>query len=148
MKNTEDMDKLLLTTKRSQKAVCYTKMKAFGNHFRVADETSVRMQIYDSGVASVFQVPTAKAGSMSANYVGVLQDILKLDYGPLHMPIILLRCKWMKRHDNRGNPTYTQDEAGFLLVSFCHKLPRMSDPFIFASQAIQVFFSDVPNKPE
>jgi hypothetical protein len=66
-------------------------MKSFGNHFRIADESSARMQTYDSGVASVFQVPIADIGTVSVNYVGVLQDILQLDYGPLHTPVILLQ---------------------------------------------------------
>jgi hypothetical protein len=48
--------------------------------------------------------------------------------------VILMRCDWMKRIDNRGNSTYTRDEAGFLVVNFRHKLPRMADPFIFPSQ--------------
>jgi hypothetical protein len=105
------------------------------------------MQTYDSGVASVFEVPTIHAIDVSINYVGVVKDILKLDYGPLSRSIVLLRCKWAKRLDNRGNPTYTRDDAGFLVVNVWHSLPRMSDPFIFAAQATQVFYSGVPNKP-
>jgi hypothetical protein len=122
-------------------------MKAFGNHFRVEDEASTHMQTYDSGVASVFEVPTIHATDVSVNYIGVVKDILKLDYGPLSRPIVLLRCKRAKRSDNRGNPTYTRDDAGFLVVNVQHNLPMMSDPFIFAAQATQVFYSDVPNKP-
>jgi hypothetical protein len=34
-----------------------------------------------------------------------------------------------------------------LVVNFRHKLPRLSEPFIFPSQATQVFFSDVVDKP-
>jgi hypothetical protein len=52
--NPDDMDKLLLIRKPSQRATRYGRMKSFGNHFRVADESSARMQTYDSGVASVF----------------------------------------------------------------------------------------------
>jgi hypothetical protein len=84
---------------------------------------------------------------VSVNYVGVLKDILKLDYGPIHIPIIVFQCQWMKTTDNRGRATYVRDDAGFLMVNFKHKLPRMSDPFIFSTQATQVFFSDVPSKP-
>jgi hypothetical protein len=141
-----DVDTLLLCTRPSQKATRYTKMKAYGNHFRVHDESSSRMQTYDSGVASIFDVPTEDARDVSVNYVEVLKDILKLDYGPLRNPVILLRCEWIKREDNRGNPTYIRDEAGFLLVNFWHRLPNMSEPFIFPSQAIQVFFSDDSSK--
>jgi hypothetical protein len=141
-----DVDSLLLCTKPSQKAMRYTKMKAFGNHFRVLDDTTNRMKTYDSGIASVFDVPTEDVRDVSVNYVGVLRDILKLDYGPMRTPVILLRCEWIKRSDNRGNPTYVQDEAGFLVVNFWHKLPSMCDPFIFPNQATQVFFSDDPGK--
>jgi hypothetical protein len=35
-----DLDTLLLVTKPSQRATRYTKIKAFGNHFRVDDEAS------------------------------------------------------------------------------------------------------------
>ena len=97
-------------------------------------------------MASVFEVPSADARDISVHYVGVLKDILKLDYGPMNTPIVLFRCEWLKTQDNRGNATYVRDDAGFLIVNFRHKLPRMADPFIFPSQATQVFFSDVPEK--
>jgi hypothetical protein len=143
----EDFDKLLLSMKPSQRAIRYCRMKAFGNHFRVEDAASTRMQTYDSGVASVFTIPIADARDVSVNYVGVLKDILKLNYGPLSSPIVLLRCQWAKQRDSRENPTYTRDDAGFLVVNLRHNLPRLSDPFIFASQTTQVFYSDIPNKP-
>jgi hypothetical protein len=113
-----DVDTLLLCIRPSQKATRYTKMKAYGNHFKVQDESSSRMQTYDSGIASIFDVPTEDARDVSVNYVGVLKDILKLDYRLLRNPVILLRCEWIKRVDNRGNPTYIRDEVGFLLVNF------------------------------
>lgn len=145
--NADDRDRLLLATKPSQKASRYTKMLSYGNHFRVDDGDIGRFQTYNCGVASVFQVPSVDARDVSVNYVGVLKDILKLDYGPTHHPIVLFRCEWVKHHDSRGNATYVRDDAGFLLVNSRHKLPRMSEPFIFSSQATQVFFSDVPQKP-
>jgi hypothetical protein len=37
---------------------------------------------------------------MSIQYVGVLKDILKLDYGHVQSPIIIFRCEWMKQEDN------------------------------------------------
>jgi hypothetical protein len=122
-------------------------MKAFGNHFRVEDTASTTMQTYDSGVASVFQVPIIDARDLSMNYVGVLKDILKLDYGPVWTPIVLFRCEWIKKEDNRGNATYIRDDAGFLVVNFIHKLARTCNPFIFPSQTTQVFFSNEVRKP-
>jgi hypothetical protein len=105
------------------------------------------MQTFGSGVAFVFQVPTPDASDVSVHYVGVLKDILKLNYRLMRTPIMLFRCEWMKRQDNRGNPTYVWDKEGFLVVNFRHKLPKTSDPFIFPSQATQVFFSDEVRKP-
>lgn len=125
----------------------YGRMKAFGNHYRVEDDASSVMLTYDSGIASVFQVPTADARDVAVHYVGVLKDILKLNYGPLNVPVVLLRCEWVKRSDNRGSDTYIRDDAGFLMVNFRHKLSRMAEPFIFSSQATQVFFSDIVEKP-
>jgi hypothetical protein len=84
---------------------------------------------------------------MIYDYVGVLKDILKLDYGPLRTPIIVFRCEWMKQRDNWGNSTYVRDEAGFMVVNFRHKVPKMSDPFIFPSQATQVFWSKEVGRP-
>jgi hypothetical protein len=143
----EDFDKLLLCMKPSQRATRYQRMKAFGNHFRVEDDASIRMLTYDSRVASVFKVPTEDATDVSINYVGVVKDILKLDYKPMSRPIILMRYQWAKRSDNQGNPTYIHDDTGFLIINVRHNLPRMLDPFIFAAQATQVFYSDDPQKP-
>jgi hypothetical protein len=117
-------------------------MKAFGNHFCVDDDTSRRLQTYNSGVASVFHVPIEDARDVAVNYVGIVKDILKLNYRSVHTPVILLRCEWVRGHDNRGNSTYIRDEAGFLFVNFQHKMPKLAEPFIFPSQATQVFYSD------
>jgi hypothetical protein len=147
VENEVDVDTLLLCAKPFQRALRYTKMRAFGHHFRVDDEAASRLQTYNSGIASIFNVPIEDTRDVSVNYVGVVKDILKLNYGALHNPVILLRCEWIKREDNCGNPTYLRDEAGFLLVNSRHKLPSMSEPFIFSSQATHVFFSDDPGKP-
>ena len=53
----------------------------------------------------------------------------------------------MKQRDNWGNPTYVRDEAGFMVVNFRHKVPKMSDPFIFPSQTTQVFWSKEVGRP-
>jgi hypothetical protein len=143
----QEMDLRLLSWKPSQRATIYMRMKAYGNHFRVDDRTTAQLQTYDSGIASIFHVPAEDAQEVSINYIGVLKDILKLEYGPLHTHVNLMKCEWMKGADNQGNNTYARDEAGFLLVNFRHKLPRMADPFIFPTHATQVFFSDDHKKP-
>ena len=145
--NADDMDRVLLCSRPSQVATRYTRMKAYGNHFRVDDHQTTTLQTYDSGVASVFHLSGTESDSPTLNYVGVLKDILKLNYGPLRTPIIIFRCEWMKQHDNWGNPCYVRDDAGFMVVNFRHKVPRMSDPFIFPSQATQVFWSEEVGRP-
>ena len=109
--NADDMDLVLLCSRPSQLATRYTRIKAYGNHFRVEDPQSAVLQTYDSGVASVFHMSSTETEPTTLNYVGVLKDILKLDYGPLRTPIIVFRCEWMKQRDNWGNPTYVRDEA-------------------------------------
>ena len=109
-------------------------MKAFRNHFRVNDNTSSRLQTYDSGVASVFEVSTADSKDVSINYVGIVKDILKLDYGPLQTLVILLCYKWVHDHDNRGNTNYIRDEAGFLFVNF---RPLQEIQWSFCTESVQ-----------
>ncbi len=48
----------------------------------------------------------------SMEYVSVLKDIIRLDYGLISTPIIFMRCAWVQNGiDVRGNPTYKWDEA-------------------------------------
>lgn len=48
----------------------------------------------------MFQEPDVDARTIHMNYVGVLKDIVQLDYGHVHTPIILFRCEWIKSMDN------------------------------------------------
>jgi hypothetical protein len=88
----------------------------------------------------VFDMPTHDVANVFVNYVGVLKDIPKFNYGPIHTLIIICRCEWMIQEDNRGNPTYVRDDVGFHMVNFQHKLPFMAKPFIFPFQVASVFF--------
>ena len=132
--NADDMDRVLLFSRPSQLVTRYTRMKAYGNHFRVDDQQFATFQTYNSGVASVFHMSSTESDLTTLNYVGVLKDILKLNYGPLRTPIIVFRCEWMKQCDNWGNPTYVRDDVGFMVVNFRHKVPKMSNLFFLAKQ--------------
>ena len=48
----------------------------------------------------------------------------------------------MRQYDNWGNPTYVRNDVGFMVINFCHKVPKMLEPFMFPSQATQVFWSE------
>lgn len=104
------------------------------------------LQTYNSGVAFVFHMSEGSE-SIVLNYVGVLKDILKLNYGPLCTLVILCRCEWMKHCNNWGNLTYVINNVVLMVVNFCHKVPKMSEPFIFPNQATQVFWSEEVDKP-
>jgi hypothetical protein len=67
-------------------------MKTYGNHYRVEDPNNRLLQTFDSGIASVFEQQTIDARGIFVQYVGVLKDILKLNYDP----IVIFRCEWMK----------------------------------------------------
>jgi len=83
------------------------------------------MQSYDIGVASIFEMLNKNAKDIAFNDVGVLKDILKLDYMTLHTSIILLQYKWIKRQDACSNLIYIQGKVEFLCINFYHKEPKM-----------------------
>jgi hypothetical protein len=74
------------------------------------------------------------------NYVGVLK---------ISSNLIMVQCKrlWFLSCVSGSNertievtPLYVRDDVEFFIVNFFHKLPLLSKPFIFPSQATQVFF--------
>lgn len=71
-------------------------MKAYWNHFEVEDSRSYSLQTFDSGVAYVFDMPTTNVFEVFVNYVGILKNIFKLDYGLMHNHVIIFRCEWIK----------------------------------------------------
>jgi hypothetical protein len=94
------------------------------------------LQTYDNGIASMLDMPIVDNTNVLVNYIGVTKNILKFDYGPMHTPIIIFKCEWMKSKDNQGNLTYVRDDVGFFIMYFLHKLPLMFEPFInFPTQA-------------
>jgi len=73
-------------------------MKAYGNHYRVENSKNNLLSTFDSGIVSVFDMPTRDVDvrNVSMNYVGVLKDIFRLDYGPMQTHVIIFRCEWIK----------------------------------------------------
>ncbi len=147
----DDQDVVALSIPPSTKACSYKRIKAYGSHFRVDDQTSVGCVTYDSGVASFFShnnVDDNHHPSRQLQYVGVLKDILQLDYRTMSTPIVLFWCDWVQNVlDNRGNPTYKWDDVGFLMANFRHMLLKDIEPFVFPSQVQQVFLCWWPTHP-
>ena len=103
------------------------------------------MDSIDSSVAC-FEANEQSLG-LNKDCVGILQDILVLDYGDLHTPVIIFSYIWKKMADNHNNNIYIWDPDGFLTVNFRHNLPRSVDLYVFPGQCIQVFFPDDDLRP-
>ena len=144
----DDVDRVMMCSVPSKLATQYTRMKTYGNHFHVADQQSMTLNFFYNGVAVVFHMPYVGLEEVTLNYVGVLMDILKLNYWPLCVPVIFIRCEWMKQYHNQRNPTYVREEAGFMVVNFRHKVPNMLEPFVFSRQTTQIFWSKEVRKTE
>ncbi len=58
------------------------------------------MVSFDYGVASIFGQQETHMGDGDAmvEYVDVIKDIFKLDYGPISTPIIFMRCDALPSH--------------------------------------------------
>ncbi len=76
----DEVDAYHLSIKPNFDASRYTRMKAYGNHCKVIEETDVNtMATYDYGVASMFQQAQGPGGVCALGpmyYVGILQDII------------------------------------------------------------------------
>jgi hypothetical protein len=138
-----DMKKLSVPPKLVTKL--YSRMQAYGNHYRCDDGSSAGMVSYDCGVASILrtQGSTTEGVMGQIHYVGVLKHIRVMDYGKAITPIILMECEWVRHGvDDLGEATYKRDEAGFLLANFSCMLEHPDDPFVLPSQVQQVFYAD------
>nr|CAD1833485.1 unnamed protein product [Ananas comosus var. bracteatus] len=81
------------------------------------------------------------------DYYGKLTDIFELDYYG-SFKVVLFRCEWVDIRSPRG---MKKDTNGFVLVNFSKLMHTghllKDDPFIFSSQAKQVFYiQDVKNE--
>jgi hypothetical protein len=80
---------------------------------------------------------------LSVDFVEVLKDIFKLNYVCLDAHLVIFKCEWIEQEDNKKNPTYVRDDANFLIVNFCHKLPLSFEPSsYFLVKQFKCFFLD------
>ena len=79
-------------------------------------------------------------------YYGVLKKVIELEYTD-SIKVMLFQCDWVDIH--RG---VERDEYGFTIVNFNRLLyidgHQESEPFVFPSQAEQVFYISDPHRPE
>ena len=116
-------------------------MWAYGYHFRAEDNSGGTNVSYDSGVAAIIS-QTCRSSRADRHpveaellYVGVVQDILKVDYG--HITHNVLRCSWIKPH-LEGVRTIREDIDGFWSVKFNARQPANAEPYLMPAHARQV----------
>ena len=138
-----DMKKLSVPPKLVTKL--YSRMQAYGNHYRCDDGSSAGMVSYDCGVASILKTQGSTIGGVMGqiHYVGVLKHIRVMDYGKVITPITLMECDWVRNGvDGLGEAAYKRDESGFLLANFSCMLEHPDEPFVLPSQVQQVFYAN------
>src|ERR1044072_3666448 len=89
----------------------------------------------NSGVmvtSSPYKFKNEKDGSVT--YYGVLKDILELDYFG-RAKFVLFKCEWFQSK---------QENFGLILVNF-RKMIYKGDPFVFATQVRQVYYTEDPS---
>ncbi|XP_042383728.1 uncharacterized protein LOC121975883 [Zingiber officinale] len=72
------------------------------------------------------------------DYYGILQNVIELDYGG-GRKVALFECEWVSK-----GKRLKLDEDGFMLANF-KDVRRHNEPYILASQAMQVFYVEDPN---
>ena len=129
----------------------YNACNVNGFHFRVKGMDDHRVT-QNSGVA--LKAETLSYASRRDNnprvgvvyYYGQLTDIIKVRYSN-SMPYVMFKCNWID--NNHGKK---EDGLKFTLVNFNHLLYRdnrvIDEPFIFASQAEQVWYASDALAPQ
>jgi hypothetical protein len=77
-------------------------------------------------------------------YFGILEEIIELQYDG-RLTVVLFKCVWydVETEVNRIKIGVKENEFGFTLVN-SKKYLRTTEPFVLASQVLQVFYVDDP----
>lgn len=82
-------------------------------------------------------------GQLEDDFYGILTDIIELEYPGMHAKkIVLFKCDWFDNTPNRG--TKIDKQYGIVQVKESERY-RNFDPFIFAQQADQVYYTPYPD---
>ncbi|KAK2637432.1 hypothetical protein Ddye_032224 [Dipteronia dyeriana] len=117
----------------------------------------VVLMMYNFATLSIFNRPSRNADDNDSNedklsiftsvgdvsYIGNVVDVIELDYYR-GRKVALFKCDWIDINSNRGTK---KDELGFTRVNPSCSL-KTEEPFILASQAIQVFYVEDPVEPD
>ncbi|GJZ21147.1 putative transposon, En/Spm-like protein [Tanacetum coccineum] len=138
--------KQVLKTENPGKRIAFLEnehSKSFAKWLReeVERELAIDKEIYQNSGVSVkaidLHISKEVATTRQAYYYGVLQEIWVLDYRFRQIP--LFKCDWVN-HKSGG---VKRDKLGYTLVDL-NNLGHKVDPFVLASQALQVFYVKDP----
>ncbi len=100
-------------------------MWAFSNHIQVSS-VEKHLTTHDNGVTIIFEQECVLGPNdhrivvAKLEYVGWVEEILKLNYGVLNL---VLLCNWVKINYIGSNATMKRDEYGFTLLNFWSLIP-------------------------
>jgi len=82
-------------------------------------------------------------GQLESNFYGVLSNIIQLEFTSLPiMNLVLFQCEWFDNTPNIGNTV--DNKYGIVQVKKSRRYNKTYDPFIFAQQAEQVYYTKYP----
>jgi hypothetical protein len=138
-----DEDLVRIANPPSRLALRFSRMWAYGNHFRTDNEQHARRHsTYDSAIATIFteHIRGGDANSVvveaTLQYVGILKEILMVSFGALK--VNLMRASWINMDNGNGAPSTVRDECGFFLGNPERRLPALEAPYVSPSQVSQV----------
>ncbi|XP_071695507.1 uncharacterized protein [Rutidosis leptorrhynchoides] len=108
-----------------------------GYKFHTRDHGSNR-STFNSGVC----LKGSSYGNLSSDYYGILVEIVQLEYPALPIKsVVLFKCDWFDPTPNVGVKIHKE----YNLVDVNHKRRfKMYEPFILASQSLQVYYASYP----
>jgi hypothetical protein len=129
-----DIELLRLSALPSRYAETYAQMWAYGNHYRVMNESDNQAFVtQDYGIASIFGGEEGRNAGVSM--VGVLKEIIVVRYSAQRR--VVFRRSWI-RNDPGPRSSTKVDEYGFTLVRFNDRIPRNTEPYVLPATVRQV----------
>ena len=129
-----DIDLLQLSALPSKEAEIYQQMWAYGNHYRVLNESDEHGFVtQDYGIASIFGAEHGQSAGVTM--VGVLKEIIVVRYSAQRR--VVFRGSWI-RNDPGPRSSTKVDQYGFTVVRFNDRLPRDREPYVLPATVRQV----------
>ncbi len=105
------------------KDIIISRLRAYGNPYQVDGDTTICMVTYYYGVVSIFKHKEVQMDNVKdyIQYVGLLKDILLMEYEIISLSIIFCDVHGVKNGFNiKGFSAFMCDEVRFFLISFLY----------------------------